>query len=188
MNLLCLAGSPRKGGNSDLLLDAFASGAVEAGVGIEKVCIADLDISPCMGCGGCAKTGKCVIDDDMTRLYPKLLSSSSILVSTPVYFMGPSAQLKVVIDRCQAIWAGRLIAGDKGSKERHGFVIAVSAQDNKRAFQCTLSIVRAFFVTLGLGCEAELCYPGLEERGAVLKHHEMLDESERTAYDRFRTG
>lgn len=177
MDILCLAASPRKGGNSDLLLDAFISGVVIAGMRAEKVYISDLKISPCTGCGGCRKSGECVIKDDMTRLYGSFITASSLVIATPVYFRGPTAQLKAVIDRCQALWAKRHILNDLELRMRPGFIICTAAQRDEKTFDCTKHIVRSLFATLGLTAGAELCYSGLEEKGAVARDKKALDEA-----------
>ena len=85
--VLILAGSPRKGGNSDILCDAFAKGAAEAGHQVEKIYVQQLRIGGCMACYGCRGTGVCVQKDDMAS------------VATPVYFYSMDGQMKTLIDR-----------------------------------------------------------------------------------------
>lgn len=97
--ILLLAGSPRKGGNSDLLCDAFMRGAEEAGHVAEKIYVRDLKLGGCMACYGCRNSGKCVQKDDMDMVLDKMVSSDVIVMATPVYFYSLSGQLKVFIDR-----------------------------------------------------------------------------------------
>ena len=102
MRVLAVVGSPRKRGNTDLLVDAFLEGAREAGAVVEKVYLTDLKIRGCDACDVCRTSGECVIDDDMGPLYGKLLDSDVWLLGTPVYWWGPSSQTKAFIDRWYA--------------------------------------------------------------------------------------
>ena len=101
--------SPRQDGNSDILLNSAIKGAESNGAVVEKIIIRDLQIAPCNSCGGCWEKGDCVIDDDMQKIYPKLVDADGIIVASPIYFMGVSAQLKAFIDRCQAFWARKYV-------------------------------------------------------------------------------
>lgn len=98
-NVLILAGSPRRGGNSDLLCDAFLRGAQEAGNSVEKVYLQNQKISPCLACYGCRGTGVCVQKDDMAVLLDKMIAADVIVLATPVYFYSMDGQMKTMIDR-----------------------------------------------------------------------------------------
>ena len=99
MNILILSGSPRKGGNTELLAEAFAKGAA-AHHHVEIVSVRDYKVNPCLGCDACFKTnGVCAQKDDMTILYEKMSQTDMLVIASPVYFYGISAQLKAVIDR-----------------------------------------------------------------------------------------
>ena len=97
--VLILAGSPRKGGNSDILCDAFAKGAAEAGHQVEKIYVQQLRIGGCMACYGCRGTGVCVQKDDMASVLEKLIAADVIVLATPVYFYSMDGQMKTLIDR-----------------------------------------------------------------------------------------
>ena len=97
--VLILAGSPRKGGNSDILCDAFAKGAAEAGHQVEKIYVQQLRIGGCMACYGCRGTGVCVQRDDMASVLEKLIAADVIVLATPVYFYSMDGQMKTLIDR-----------------------------------------------------------------------------------------
>ena len=100
MNILILSGSPRKGGNTDLLVEAFAKGASQKHH-VEVVSVHDYKVNPCMGCNACFKNkaNVCVQKDDMTIIYEKMANVDMLVIASPVYFYGLSAQLKAVIDR-----------------------------------------------------------------------------------------
>ena len=106
MNILILSGIPRKGGNTELLAEAFAKGAA-AHHHVEIVSVRDYKVNPCLGCNACFKTdGICSQKDDMSFIYEKMMVSTNhlsqadmLVIASPVYFYGISAQLKAVIDR-----------------------------------------------------------------------------------------
>ena len=100
MNILILSGSPRKGGNTDLLVEAFAKGASQKHY-VEVVSVHDYKVNPCMGCNACFKNkaNACVQHDDMSLIYEKMSQADMLVIASPVYFYGLSAQLKAVIDR-----------------------------------------------------------------------------------------
>ncbi len=102
--VLGIVGSPRKEGNTDVLVNEVLRGAQDSGAEVEKVFLNDLKITPCQAiCSDyCIKNGICKIDDDMLPLYDKLYSSKVIILGTPIYWYGPSAQLKAFIDRWYA--------------------------------------------------------------------------------------
>ncbi|MBQ8134328.1 MAG: flavodoxin family protein [Clostridia bacterium] len=98
--ILVLAGSVRKGGNTDLLVQAFAEGA-EKNHEVEIVSVADYKVNPCIGCNSCFKRegNQCFQKDDMPLIYEKLKNTDILVIASPVYFYGISAQLKAVVDR-----------------------------------------------------------------------------------------
>ena len=100
MNILILSGSPRKGGNTDLLVEAFAKGASQKHR-VEVVPVHDYKVNPCMGCNACFRNeaNACVQKDDMSLIYEKMSRADMLVIASPVYFYGLSAQLKAVIDR-----------------------------------------------------------------------------------------
>ncbi|MCR5107907.1 MAG: flavodoxin family protein [Lachnospiraceae bacterium] len=98
--IVILSGSPRKNGNTDILVDSFASGAKEHN-DVEIVSVHDYHVNPCVGCNSCfSREGNtCCQDDDMMTVYEKLSEADTVIIASPVYFYGISAQLKAVIDR-----------------------------------------------------------------------------------------
>ena len=103
--VLILSGSPRKGGNSDILCDEFARGAQEAGNEVEKIRVASKKIHPCSACYYCRDYGgACVHKDDMAEVLQKMIDSDVLVLASPVYFYSIDAQLKAVIDRTVARW------------------------------------------------------------------------------------
>lgn len=126
-HILILSGSPRKGGNSDLLCDEFAKGAQEAGHQVEKIRVQEQKIGPCLACYGCRGTGVCVQKDDMASILEKMVAADVLVLATPVYFYSMDGQLKTLIDRTlpryteirsKEVWFIATAAAGKGAMER----------------------------------------------------------------------
>lgn len=146
--VLVLAGSPRKGGNSDLLCDEFIRGTTEAGNTAEKVYLQNLKISPCLACYGCRGTGKCVQMDDMEKLLEKMIDADVIVLATPVYFYSMDGQMKTMIDRTLPRYT---------EIENKDFFFIATAAAGARAMERTIDSLRGFTD----------CLPGAEVRGVI---------------------
>jgi multimeric flavodoxin WrbA len=107
--VLGISGSPRRDGNTELLLKEFLQGARASGRETELFILSKFKISLCTSCNSCQKDGQCIIDDDMQLMYSKLFEADYIVLASPIYFGGVSAQLKPFIDRCQTLWSRKYI-------------------------------------------------------------------------------
>jgi multimeric flavodoxin WrbA len=105
-NVVMLLGSPRKKGNSAVLAEQIIRGAESVGAKVETVYLNRMHIKPCQGCYACKKKNStgCAVDDDMQSLYPKLAESDAWVIASPVYWFNMSAQTKIFMDRCFALW------------------------------------------------------------------------------------
>ena len=181
LRLIGIFGSPRQEGNSDILLKSAIKGAELSGADVEKIIIRDLQIAPCNSCGGCWGKGVCVIDDDMQKMYPKLVDADGIIVASPIYFMGVSAQLKAFIDRCQAFWARKYILNlsiREGGRTAKGFFIATAARDTGEGlFTGAVKTIKAFFHVLDAQYVGDILCAGLEEKGVAVKKQELLQQA-----------
>ncbi len=173
--VLGVLGSPRVGGNTDLLLDAALEGAAETGAKVEKITLSKLNISPCTACGGCADGVRCVIDDDMTSLYPKLEEADVILLASPVYFYGVTAQMKTFIDRAQLFWVQKFVLHYR-FKKRKGAFLSVGARI-RTDFAAADASAQAFFYTLEATPSRKLTFAGFEEKGSIADHPTALAEA-----------
>jgi len=99
MKVLGIMGSPRVGGNSDILLSQALAGAKAAGADVEKIILDRKHISGCKDCKKCNKMGVCAIQDDMPDIQKKILDAYAIIHSSPVYFWTMTAQMKAYLDR-----------------------------------------------------------------------------------------
>ncbi len=99
MKILGIMGSPRVGGNSDLLLDRALVGAKEAGAEVEKIILCRKKISGCLACEKCNEAGVCAVKDDMPEIHQKILDADAVIHSVPVYFWAMTSQMKAYLDR-----------------------------------------------------------------------------------------
>ena len=113
MKIVGILGSPRKGGNTEILLDVALKEAQKNGVLIEKISLRDKSIAPCDACLSCIKTGKCVIEDDAQEIYDTMRESDGIIWATPVYFWSMSSHTKTLMDRTYALGLPRLQLANK---------------------------------------------------------------------------
>lgn len=181
MKILGIYGSPRKKGNSEILLDKALDGAESAGAEITKLYIRDLKMIGCIECGGCDKTGKCVIKDDMQSVYPLLESADVIILSVPIFFYGAPSQAKALVDRCQATWRKRMLTKTKEQRKTYdsgkGYLIAVAATSGKSLFDGTILMAKYFYDALDMSYEGELLARKIDKKGAVLENPEILNEA-----------
>lgn len=102
--VLIISTSPRKGGNSEMLADAFAEGAREAGHQVEKICLYDKTINFCKGCLACQKTQRCVIHDDADVIAQKMKAADTLAFATPIYYYEMCGQMKTMLDRSNPLF------------------------------------------------------------------------------------
>jgi len=168
MKVLALEGSPRKGGNSSILLDWVLEGAGEGGGEVIRLRVAELDIHPCTGCDSCLDTGECVIRDDMDRVIDLVLSSHHLVVATPVYFYHVPAQLKALIDRFQPLWVRKAVLGISPRKRGNLVLVACGGARGEGLFQCMLRTFEVLSSCLGLDVfHFHLLVGGVDGRGEV---------------------
>lgn len=152
MKVLGIYGSPRSGGNSDILLDRVLDGAASAGGEITRIYVREMDFSGCTECGGCDETGECTVMDDMQDSYPMLVDSPVIILASPVFFLGLSAQVKAFIDRAQALWRKRMLLKTPSGRKRHdggrGYLVMVGAASGPEQFRGSELTVKYFFDAL----------------------------------------
>lgn len=161
--VLGISSSPRIGGNSDTLLNELLRGSRDAGLAVEKISLANLKMLPCSECGDCKKRGICTIKDDVKFIYDKLKEADSIVIAAPIFFGSLPAQMKIIIDRCQAIWI-RQKKLDKISKKTNktGIFLAVAGSNRKFFFENAKEIIKIFFKVTGVKYSIELFVPNVE--------------------------
>lgn len=159
--VLILSGSPRKNGNSDILCDEFAKGAVDIGNTVEKIRIADKKITPCSACYYCREHGgKCVHNDDMAEILQKMIDADVLVLASPVYFYSIDAQLKAVIDRTVARWLE--------VRNKEFYYIMTAADEDRASMETTLACFRGYADCVEGAKEMGVIYgTGVYEKGEV---------------------
>ncbi|MCW4047718.1 MAG: flavodoxin family protein [Candidatus Bathyarchaeota archaeon] len=144
MRVLGLVGSPRKNGNTDLLVSSVLDGASASGHIAEKLYLYDLDISPCVDCRRCKKDDfRCAVDDDMTTLYSKLEGADVIVFGTPLYWYGPTGKMKLMIDRLRPFVASKKLKGKKA-------ILVTPSEEGPGACDCLVRMFELSFKYLGI--------------------------------------
>ena len=191
MKVLGIAGSPRRGGNTDLLLAEVMRGAASKGAEVKTLILDDLKIAPCQHCDACLESGKCKVEDDMQMVYRELEQADRIVLASPIQFMTVTAQMKAMIDRCQSLWARKYVLklSPLGSKpgEKKGLFISVGGRKVANLFEPALVTVRALFNTLDVTYAGGLLFPGVDEKGAITDHPDALRQAFLAATSLFTT-
>lgn len=166
--VLILSGSPRKGGNSDILCDQFAKGALENGNQVEKIRVTEKKIAPCTGCYFCRNSGgRCALNDDMGDILQKIIDCDVLVLSSPVYFYSMCAQLKAVIDRCVARWT------EIANKDL--YYIMTAAEEDEDTMDGTLACMHGFAMCIDGYEEKGILYgKGVSEKGDVVNRPELM--------------
>ncbi len=181
MKVLGIAGSPRRGGNTDLLLSELLRGAASKGAEVRPLIrLNDLKFIPCQHCDHCLKTGKCKYQDDMQIIYHELEEADRIVLASPIHFVGVTAQMKAMIDRTQALWARKYVMKVPPlgvQKERKGFFISVGGRKEFSQFEPAIATIKAFFRVLDVTYAGELLFSLVDEKGAILKNPEAMKKA-----------
>jgi multimeric flavodoxin WrbA len=170
MKILGLVGSPRKGSNTDLLVNAVHDGATVTGFATEKIYLYDVDITPCIDCKAC-KQGKfsCALPDGMQTLYPKIEEADVIIFGTPLYWYGPSAKMKLLIDRLRPFIASNALKGKKA-------VLVIPSEEGAHACNFIVGMFASSFEYLGVELAGKLL-PKASARAEIKGHSKMLKQA-----------
>lgn len=182
MKILGICGSPRRGGNTEVLLKEALKGAHEARAEVEEIFLRDKTISPCLEIYGCKKDGQCVIRDDFQEVAEKMIQADALILATPIFFYTISAHTKMLMDRCQSFWVKRYFLKlpiSPGRFRRKGALISVGATRGKRLFEGVILTVRYFFDALDIDLSDTLLVRGVDEKGKIFDHPEEIQ----AAYD-----
>jgi len=172
MNILALIGSPRKGSNTDILVDRILRGCRERRHTSEKLYLYDFEISPCIDCRRCkTKNYECAIKDGMIKIYPKMKQADVLIFGTPVYWYGPTGKMKLLIDRIRPFIASEKLRGKKG-------VLVAPCQEGPNACGALVEMFRKSFDYLGMEFAGKVLATAYE-KAEVAKNQQEL----RKAYE-----
>jgi multimeric flavodoxin WrbA len=174
--VLGMLGSPRRDGNSAQLLDSALEGARSAGADTERLDLAAMDLNPCLECRACDAAAKCSQHgDDMGGIYSRIRQVDAIVLSSPIFFMGVTAQTKAMIDRCQCFWVEKYVMGRRvydGRDRPKGLFVSCAGSSKPTIFEPALHVAKAFFAAIDYQYAGEVLLghtddPGLGPRKRV---------------------
>lgn len=179
IKVLAFAGSPRRGGNSETLLDwVLASMGEDEGVVIEKISLTEANVNPCRGCNACETLNRCVQRDGMDVLHDKIIDADCIILSAPIYCMGICAQAKALIDRFQVFRSRKYVlklpvVPPERKGKRLGIFLSTAGQNWDYVFDGAIPSVKCFFHVIDIRDKDIhfLMVNGVDEKGAILSHH-----------------
>ena len=180
MRVLGVAGSPRRNGNTDVLLAEFLRGAADKGAETKTIVLNRMKFVGCQHCDACLKSGECILKDDMQDIYPEFEKADVIVLASPMQFMDMTAPMKAMIDRFQAKWVNKYVLkrpplGE--DKPRKGFLIAVGGTKYKNLFDAILLVVKTFFIIIDVEYAGDMLIRSVDELGAINDHPEYLKQA-----------
>lgn len=180
MKVIAFLGSPRQNGNTEVLLNSAIEGISEGGHDVRIFQLNIMNIKPCQNCGGCDDTGVCVFRDDMDDIYNAIREADRIILASPIFFFGLSAQTKAMIDRCQSFWCEKYLLKKpipEGPVGRKGLLLLVGGMKKEEGSRCSEVTAKAFFRTISVPEHTTLCFTGVDAKGAILEHPTALKDA-----------
>jgi multimeric flavodoxin WrbA len=180
VKIIAFNGSPRTGGNTEVLLIEALKPLREAGHEVRVFPLNSMNFKPCQDCGGCLATGLCIHSDDMSKIYDAIREAERIILASPIFFYGLSAQAKTMVDRCQSFWCEKyrikksIPAGPKGRK---GLLLLVGGMKKGDGRQGAELVATAFFRTVSVPEHETLFFGGVDAKGDIAKHPTALKEA-----------
>ncbi|MGA3175074.1 MAG: flavodoxin family protein [Syntrophorhabdales bacterium] len=179
MKVVVFNGSPRTGGNVETLLWEMLRPVEYAGHDVVKFNLNEMNIKPCQDCGGCEETGDCVIKDDMVQVSEAIRAADRLVLGSPIFFFGLSAQAKTMIDRCQSFWCEKYVLKRPipgGPEGRKGLLILVGGMKKEVGIACSGETAKAFFRTVSVPQHETVSFLGIDRKGAICGHETALDD------------
>lgn len=172
-NIVIISTSLREGSNSDLLVDEFMKGALDAGNHVDKIQLCNKTIQFCKGCLACQslKEGRCIVHDDMDDILEKMKLADSIVFATPIYFYGMSGQMKTVLDRSNPLYPIPY-------KFRDIYLITSAAENDKDAMEGAIHGLQGWIDCFEHSRLAGVVYGiGADDKNTMNSHPDMLREA-----------
>ena len=183
MFVMAFAASPGKGGNTEILLDEVIHGLRSGGAEVKKYRTHELDILPCIGCGECERSGRCVIDDRFQDIFDQLIACDGVAFASPLYFMNVPARGKALIDRCQSFWIAkhRLKLDLFGGRKRLGLLVSCSGAGfgpgGSHIFRGIEDTMTYVFDALGMEMMESLLFTGVDVKGEIAGNPDALKKA-----------
>jgi len=176
MKVVGICGSPRRGGNSEILLDEFLNSIDKKSVEIKKFVLNQMKFVPCQECENIRKDGKCKIEDDMQKIFSSIENADIIVVASPIFFGSLSAQTKMMIDRFQCQYLGINFFKTYKPKKKNGYFICVEATEREDFIENAKSIIKNFFATIGASYSGEVICKGVDGKGKIKERNDYIEK------------
>ncbi|MFA4861666.1 flavodoxin family protein [Methanoregula sp.] len=189
IKVLAFAGSPRRHGNSETLLDwVLAAMGKDPDVSIEKVALTEANINPCRGCNACEKLNRCIQRDGLDIYHDKIIEADCIVLSSPIFCMGLASQVKMLVDRAQVFRSRKYVlrlpvVPPERKGKRLGVFLATAGQTWPHVFDAAVPSVKCFYHVIDIR-DADISYlmiNGVDESGAIVSHPTAKADAERLA-------
>ena len=191
IKVLAFAGSPRRHGNSETLLDwVLAAMGGEPEVSVEKIVLSEANIHMCNGCNACEKLNKCIQRDGMDVVHDKIIDADCIVLSSPIFCMGLAAQVKALVDRAQVFRSRKYvlklpIVPPERRGKRLGIFLSTAGQTWNYVFDAAIPSVKCFYHVIDIR-DTDIHYlmiNGVDEKGAIERHPTAKSEAEMLGKD-----
>ena len=169
MKVTALVGSPRKKGNTDLLIDKILEGANQAGSSTRKIYLYEQTILPCADCKRCLKELKCPENDAMQKIYKEIDKSDVIIFGTPLYWNSMSAKMKLLVDRFRPYTVNNKLKEKKA-------VLVIPSDEGRKACKDLIKLFTKIFNTLGMLLVESLIVKA-HEKGEVRNQPKSLEKA-----------
>jgi len=190
IKILAFAGSPRRNGNSETLLDwVLASMREDPEVSVEKIALTEADVNPCKGCNACEKLNRCIQRDGWDPVHDKIIEADCIILAAPIFCMGINAQAKALIDRTQVFRSRKYvlklpIVPEERKGKRLGIFLSTAGQNWPHVFDAAKPSVKCFFHVIEVR-DADISYltiNGVDEKGAIVTHPTAKTDAEQLGH------
>jgi len=188
IRVIGVLGSPHRHGNTEILLDTFLKGATEAGADTEKVILSRLSYSSCKGCNACHKTGECILKDDVHPVFERMLNADCLAISSPIYTMGITTELKGFIDRAHYIWVRHYklktypLPPEKKILHR-GYFLSTAGMDRDDVFSTAIPMMTALFNIFGFSYCENILAKDMDGYGGIAGNPEILASASQSGND-----
>jgi multimeric flavodoxin WrbA len=180
LKIIAFNGSPRLGGNTEILMNEALKPLRETGHDVKVYHLNTLNIKPCQDCGGCVKTGVCIQKDAMTEIFAAIRGADRIILASPIFFYSLSAQAKAMVDRCQSFWCEKYLLKKtipSGPHGRKGLLLLVGGMKKEDGLRCAEITAKGFFRTVSVPEHETLAYGGVDGKGDVVEHSIALKDA-----------
>lgn len=176
MKVLAIVGSPRKNGNTDVVVQKVLEGATQAGAETETIYINELDFKGCQGCGLCNMMADCKLKDDMTDVYVKLAESDAFVFGSPIYFGQFTGQMRLFLDRCYALVDAEL--NPRLPVGKNAVLVRAQGEPDKAVYESVFDEFESGLnIYFGMKVTDKLVAAGVDLPGASKKDAELMEKA-----------